>query len=139
MLELGAISGDSALYDRGARALRAAAGRLFADPFASGFLLVAADHALAPVREVVIAGDPADARTEALVREIARTTFARVLPVRLGAAGASPELLRGYPALAGKVALAGKPTAFVCRHGACDAPTSDPAALRQKLAAEASP
>lgn len=137
MLELGAISGDSAIYDRGARALRAAAARLGSDPFASGFLLVAADHAVSPVREVVIAGAPDDPLTQSLVREVARTTHARVLPVRLGALGAPAELLRAFPALSGKSALSGKPTAFVCRHGACDLPTSDPAALRQKLAAAA--
>jgi uncharacterized protein len=137
MLELGAISGDSAIYERGDRALRAATARLRSDPFASGFLLVAAEHALAPVREVVIAGAPDDPRTRGLVREVARTTHARVLPVRLGPAGASPALLRVFPALSGKSALSGKPTAFVCRRGACELPTSDPTALRQKLAAAA--
>jgi len=40
---------------------------------------------------------------------------------------------RAFPALAGKVTLAGKPTAYVCRRGACSAPTSDPAALRRSL------
>jgi hypothetical protein len=132
-LELGAIAGDPALLDRGARALRAAAPRLREAPFSSGFLFVATDHALGDPREVVIAGDASDPRTRALVQELRGTTDARVLPVLLPASGAPADLARAFPALQGKVALRGKPTAFVCRRGACDAPTDDPAALRKKF------
>ena len=101
--------------------------------FSSGFALVAADHLTGDAREVVIAGDATDPRTAALAGELSTTTDARVLPMFVPAAGPSPELARAFPALAGKTALKGKPTAFVCRRGACDAPTDDPAALREKL------
>jgi uncharacterized protein YyaL (SSP411 family) len=53
--------------------------------------------------------------------------------VLLPAAGAPPEIARAYPALAGKTALHDRPTAFVCRRGACDAPTDSPAVLREQL------
>jgi hypothetical protein len=135
LLELGAIAGDQAIYDRGARALRAAAPRARAEPFSSGFFLVAVDHATAKVREVVIAGDASDPRTRSLRRELAGTRDGRVLVVLLPAAGAPPELARDFPALAGKIALSGKPTAFVCERGACEAPTGDPGVLRRQLAA----
>jgi uncharacterized protein YyaL (SSP411 family) len=134
LVELGAIAGDPGLRDRGLRALRAAAARAPASPFSSGFFLVAIDHASADPREVVIAGDPGDLRTRALVAELAATTDARILPALLPAAGPPEAIARVYPALAGKTALHGRPTAFVCRRGACDAPLDDPAALRQKLA-----
>jgi uncharacterized protein YyaL (SSP411 family) len=133
LLQLGAVAGDAALLDRGERALRAAAPHVRAEPFSSGFLLVAVDHLVAAVREVVIAGDPADARTRALVREIAARSDAEALPVLLPAEGAPPDLVRAFPALAGKVALGGEPTAYVCRRGACDAPAHDVAALRDRL------
>jgi uncharacterized protein YyaL (SSP411 family) len=135
LVELGEIAGDAELYDRGVRALRASAPRIRSSPFSSGFWLVAIDHATGDPREVVVAGDLGDARTRALEAELATTTDARVLPVVLPAAGASPEIARRYPALVGKTALHDRPTAFVCRRGACEAPTHDPLTLRQKLAA----
>ncbi len=133
-LELGELTGDPAFTEAAARVLRGAAPRLVGDPFSSGFLLVAADHATAEVREAVIAGDAADPRTRALVRELAQQSDARVVVARLPAAGAPGELLKEFPALEGKRAIGDKPTAFLCKRGACEAPTSDPAALRRALA-----
>ncbi len=123
----------SPLRELGLRSLRAVAPRVRQEPFSSGFFLVAVDHATGDAREVVIAGDPQDPRTRALTAELAATTDARVLPGILPAAGAPESILRAYPAFAGKVALQGQPTAFVCRLGACEAPTGDPRVLRQKL------
>ncbi len=134
LLQVGALAGDTALLDRGLGALRAAAPRVQASPFSSGFFLVAIDHALGDPREVVVAGDPGDPRTRALLAELAVTTDAGVLPVILPAAGPPAAVASAYPALAGKSALHDRATAFVCRRGACEAPTDDPAALRQKLA-----
>jgi uncharacterized protein YyaL (SSP411 family) len=139
LVELGSIAGDGALRERGLRALRAAAPRARASPFAAGFFLVAIDHASADPREVVVAGEAADPRLRALVAELAGTSDARVLPVLLPGAGAPAELVRDFPALAGKNALHERPTAYVCRHGACDAPTDDPVALRRKLATTTTP
>jgi hypothetical protein len=133
LLELGAVAGDPVLHERGLRALRAAAPRVRAQPFSSGYFLTVVDHAAARVHEVVIAGDPADARTRALLRELADATDARAITVRLPADGAPAAALRAVPSLSGKVALGGKATAYVCHQGACDAPTGDPAQLREQL------
>ncbi|HET6585261.1 MAG TPA: hypothetical protein VFG69_17505, partial [Nannocystaceae bacterium] len=59
---------------------------------------------------------------------------ARILPARIPATGADDALVRACPALAGKKALAGRATAFVCERGSCRAPTSDPAKLRDQIA-----
>jgi uncharacterized protein len=134
-LELGELTGDPAFVEPAARVLRGASARLLGDPFSSGFLLVAADHASSEVREAVIAGDVDDPRTRALVRELAGESDARVLVARVPAAGAPEALIKGFPALEGKKAIGGKPTAFLCKRGACEAPTGDPAALRRALAA----
>jgi uncharacterized protein YyaL (SSP411 family) len=134
LVELGEIAGDGELEGRGLRALQASVARIRSAPFSSGFWLVAIDHATGDPREVVVAGDLGDARTRALEAELATTTDARVLPVLLPAAGASPEIARRYPALVGKTRLHDRPTAFVCRRGACEAPTNDPLVLRRKLA-----
>ncbi|MEP7126012.1 MAG: thioredoxin domain-containing protein [Byssovorax sp.] len=134
-LELGELTGDATFSDAAARVLRGASTRLVGDAFSSGFLLVAADHASSEVREAVIAGDADDPRTRALLRELAPQSDARVLVARVPAAGAPEALIRGFPALEGKKAIGDKPTAFLCKRGACEAPTSDPAALRRALAA----
>jgi len=47
---------------------------------------------------------------------------------------AAEQLAKRIPLLAGKKSLDGEPTAFVCRHYACQAPTIDPSVLRDQLA-----
>ncbi len=133
LLQLGALLGDDTLEQRGREALRAAVPRAVREPVASGFLLVALDHAISDVREVVIAGAPDDARTKALARAIEGTTDARVLVAHVPREGAPREVEREMPALQGKRSPSGRPAAFVCRRGACEAPTFDAEELKQRL------
>lgn len=135
MLELGALAGDRRQYEIGQRAARVAAPRADHHPFRSGFLIVALDHLLGQSREVVIAGAADDPRTRALWAEVRSTSPARILPVRVGAAGADARLTRALPALSGKVALEGAPTAYVCEMGRCELPAHEPAELARQLRA----
>ena len=136
-LELGAIAGDRELYDLGLDVLERTARNATMRPFSAGFLLVAVEHATAPVREVVLAGAADSATTIALWKEIAPRTHARVLPVRLPGDGPSPGLVKAFPALLGKKARKADATAYVCEQGSCAAPTSDPATLKKQLDAAA--
>lgn len=129
MLELGAIGGDRELYDIGERAARGAAPRAAANPFGAGFLLVALDHLVGETREVVLAGD-----SDALFALLRPTISSRVLLARVPAAGAPDSLVARFPALRAKVAIDGRPTAYVCEIGRCELPTSDPAQLARQLA-----
>ncbi|MGE0790304.1 MAG: thioredoxin domain-containing protein [Sandaracinaceae bacterium] len=132
-LEVGALAGDRARHDLGQRALRAAAPRAVGDPFSSGYLLVAIEHTLADPREVVIAGDADDPRTRALLEVVRPMITERAVLARVGADGASDELVAAYPALRDKTASGGHPTAYVCRLGSCELPTGDPAELARQL------
>ena len=134
-LELGAIAGDRELYDIGLDVLERTARSAMSRPFSAGFVLVAVDHATAPVREVVLAGDAGAPATAALWKQIMSTTHARVLPVRLPASGPSEALAAAFPALGGKQARNGDATAYVCEQGSCQKPTGDPAVLAKQLAA----
>lgn len=134
-LELGALAGEPSIRARGLDVLARMAATTRARPFTAGYLLVALDHATAPVREVVVAGSPTDPATSSLWKIVAPTSHARVLPARLPAEGASPVLSAGFPALQGKKALRGGATAFVCEQGRCEMPTSEPAKLRAQLRA----
>jgi len=82
------------------------------------------------VQEIAIVGPPDAAATRALLR----AARSRYLPARAiawldPAAGASD-----LPMLVGKTLVRGKPTAYVCRNYACDAPLTDPAELEKALA-----
>jgi uncharacterized protein YyaL (SSP411 family) len=134
-LELGAITGDTTLYELGYDTLSRTAAAAATNPFRAGYSLVALDHATAPVREVVIAGDASDPTTVALRRLVAQTNHARILPVLLDATGVPPSLSAGFPALQGKKAIGDRPTAYVCERGRCERPTSDPAQLHKQLSA----
>jgi uncharacterized protein YyaL (SSP411 family) len=76
--------------------------------------------------ELVIVGDPAAPATEALRRAV----YAKSLPSKI-VRRLSPDavLPSGHPA-AGKGLVGGKPALYVCRNMSCEAPVTDPRALR---------
>ena len=93
----------------------------------------AAARLLGPYHDVVIAGDPADPATGILTRTILERLPASAVMSLVPAAGADKDLLAIAPALDGKTALNGAPTAYVCQYGVCQAPTSDPALMRTQF------
>jgi hypothetical protein len=81
-----------------------------------------------PFYEVVIAGP----------RDSLSTAYAALLPawatgVRVPKDGAAPDLVKSMPDTAEKRARGSTSVAYVCVHGACKSPTSDPAVLRRQL------
>jgi uncharacterized protein YyaL (SSP411 family) len=99
-------------------------------PTAFGRMLSAADRALRPAVDAVVAGPPDDPRSVAL-RAAAASPYAPDLVIA-GVASADP--LGEWPLFGGKVPKDGVPTAYVCRGYACDAPTSDPATVIEQVA-----
>ena len=96
----------------------------------AGGALVALDLAFAPAVEIAIVGDPADPATQALVAETTRG----FRPHQVVAVSATPAA-SVIPLLADRVAIGGRPTAYVCRGFVCRLPVTDPAALRAELVA----
>jgi uncharacterized protein YyaL (SSP411 family) len=95
-------------------------------PTGFAYLLGALErHVRTPI-EIVIVGDPADARTATLRAEVT----GRLIPasVTLAANGADP----GLPLLADRAPRA-EPTAYVCEHNACRVPVTAPAELRAQI------
>jgi len=86
-----------------------------------------------PFYEVVIAGDPADERTDVLVRTVQRLLPAHAVLVRVPAAGPDTETTALLPPTEGKTARSGVPTAYVCQFGTCKRPVTEAAALRDQL------
>ncbi|MEY2880186.1 MAG: hypothetical protein RLZZ15_2566 [Verrucomicrobiota bacterium] len=110
---------------RGVRCIEALRAQWMRAPHALPQMLCALELALEPPRHVVLAGDPAAVDFRAL---------AAVLHERLGPRRA---ILHAGPAVPWTVAmtpLGGRATAYVCEAFACQAPVTEPAALRRLLA-----
>jgi uncharacterized protein YyaL (SSP411 family) len=83
--------------------------------------------------DVVIAGDPADPAAMALAAVVGRLDPSWAVLAWVPPDGAAPDLVKRAPALEGRVAIQCRPTAYLCREGACRAPTSDPEVLAEML------
>ena len=126
LLVLGDLFDDK---DYGARArylLETIAEPMARYPTAFGHALGAADMAVRGAVEVAIAGDPGDAGFGSLAGEVAN----RYVP-SLVLAGGRGKAAKGIALLDKRERETA--TAYVCRAYACDAPTSDPAALTEQL------
>ncbi len=102
-------------------------------PSAFARMLLALMRARGDGVTVVLAGDEGDAGLTVMRRAVAAHDDASVAVYAVPAAGVAPEVAERLPLLAGKSAGDGRATAYVCRHGTCKAPTSDPAELVRQL------
>jgi hypothetical protein len=102
----------------------------FVSRYPTGFAqwLLAMDLAVRSPVEIAIAGRLDDPATDALVAE-ARRGFR---PGRVIAVSAEPSA-SVIPLLADRVAIEGRPTAYVCRGFVCRLPVATPDALRAEL------
>ncbi|MHB8641760.1 MAG: thioredoxin domain-containing protein [Gaiellaceae bacterium] len=117
LLRLARIFGDDELEGRAVGVFRLLVDSLRRSPSAFGWALCALDLHFAPPRELAIVGAPHD--------EIARAALAPWQPNAVIAFGPSEDV----PLLAGRGAVDGKPTLYVCERFTCRAPVTDPAAL----------
>lgn len=135
LVRLHALTGAQS-YQRKVTALwQAFAGRVAQYPFVLTEMLLGVESYAWPMREVVLVR-PANApliATEPLL-QVLRANFGPhrvVLHVQEGAH--QEELAKLTPLVADKVAKGGQVTAYVCRHGVCELPTSDPAVFKAQL------
>jgi hypothetical protein len=129
LLRLHALTGDARTLERAERTLRPLVGPAMESPMGHSNLLCALDRYVHGPVEIVVAGDAADARTDALLAE-ARRAF---VPDR-----ALARLEPGERRTEGVGALveprgADAPSATVCRDRTCSLPVADPEALRELL------
>ncbi len=115
---LARIYGDDELEHRAVSVLRLVGPSLARSPSFFAWALCVLDLHFSPPREIAIVGRPED--------EVARAVLAGFEPNTVVAFGPAD----GVPLLEGKTAIDGKPTVYVCERFACQAPVTDPAALR---------
>jgi uncharacterized protein YyaL (SSP411 family) len=129
LLRLAALTGTQSYATTARRWVATLAPVLAEHPTAFAYLLGALDRAVHPPVEVAVVGDPTDAGTRALIREVT----GRVLPGLVMLAAPPSVGSELTPLLADRGLVDGRATAYVCRDFACDVPVTEPAALRAQI------
>ena len=131
LLRLSVLTGVEAYREHALRALRPIADLMGRHPSGFGRFLCAADFNVGPRVEIALVRPRQGGAGEGpLIEE----TFSRYLPNRVVAGGVAGDAgAASLPLLAGRDAIDGKPTAYVCRDYACDLPVTDRDGLRQQL------
>jgi len=123
LLRLEALTGERSYGEQAEGILRLFAKAAPRQPDAFAHLLRALDFQLAPTKEVALIGDD--------LSELAAAVRSSHRPHMVLAGGA--EGSETPPLLAQRPQLDGKPTAYVCEHFSCRAPTTDAEALATLL------
>jgi uncharacterized protein YyaL (SSP411 family) len=133
LLRLAAWTGEGRYREAVERALGTVAPYLARYPTGFAQWLVAASFVASDAVEVAIVGDPSDPATRALLAPV----WSRWRPQQvLAAAPPDRAAASEIPLLRDRIAMDGRPTAYVCRNFACKLPVTDAAALEEQLKSE---
>ena len=129
---LALLTGEAKYEDAGVEALRLIRDTMGEVPTAFGHALCALDLYVSRAKEVAIVGDPGSAATRALAAEV---TTERFMPNHVLAVAETEDRASfdTVPLLRDRIALEGRPTAYVCERFVCKLPVTDPAALAEQL------
>ncbi len=131
LLRLAALAGRDDYRQRAEAVIVGQAGMLTRFPAGFGRLLCAADLATAPVREVVIAGEPRAADTRALLEVTLGPYRPHIVVARIRPGDGDAAALT--PLLAQRDAINGAATAYVCAGFVCQLPVQTSEALAEQL------
>ncbi len=134
LVRLARLTGRADLEEHAASVARAAGAHVRRQPAGFTALLSGLDLALGPAREVVISGDPAAADTQALLH-VLRAAYRPRSVALLRSGERAAALARVAPFTEAQTPVEGRAAAYVCEGHQCQAPTTDPAALRAALEA----
>lgn len=129
LLRLAELTGESSFAEAAQRTILSVGQLVNRFPAAFSQMLLAVDFLQAGPREIVISGELEDPSTRALLKCVRR----RFLPQRVVALATRGSDEARVPLLKGRLPTGGGARAFVCRHYACAAPVSEPAALDRAL------
>jgi uncharacterized protein YyaL (SSP411 family) len=128
LLRLHAWTGDGTYRNAAERAIRTVVPFVGRYPTGFGQWLSAIDLALRPIAEIAIAGALDDPATSALITE-ARAGYRPDIVLAVAADPGSSAI----PLLEGRLAIDGRPTAYLCKSFVCRLPVTTPEALRAGL------
>jgi hypothetical protein len=133
LLRLAAMLHDETLHARAERTLQAFRPQWSGTPHAMPEMLCALGSALEPPRQVVLAGDPRESDFQALLAVLHERLGPRRVVLAVTCAVDREWLGSRSPWLTEMRPVDGKATAYVCERFACQAPVTDPGALRRLL------
>ncbi|MFI5358374.1 MAG: thioredoxin domain-containing protein, partial [Opitutales bacterium] len=133
LLRLATMLHDDALRQRALRTIEAFRAQWSSTPHAMPEMLCALGGALEPPRQVVLAGDPQREDFRALAAVLQERLGPRRAVLAVTGDADRAWLAARAPWLAEMRPRDGQATAYVCEHFACQAPVTDPAALRRLL------
>ena len=133
LIRLARLLADPRLEEEAERQLRAFAGTIRQAPMAHTFFLTAVQFALGPTREIVVAGDPKRADTRQMLEAAGRMFLPDAVWVYRPEGPEAVEVEKLIPYVREYRTLGGKAAAYVCENYACQAPVTEPEALRKAL------
>ncbi len=124
-LRLARLTGRTELEQRAVEIGRAFASNVKQLPSAHTQLMVALDFGVGPTSEVVVAGDPNDEDTRAMLHTLHRTFSPNKVVLLHPTDTSDPSILRLAPWIKDRTPLDGQATAYVCTNHTCNMPTTD--------------
>ncbi|MDP6741289.1 MAG: thioredoxin domain-containing protein, partial [Planctomycetota bacterium] len=124
LLRLGRLTGQVKYETAAARSLEGLSGTITRAPGNHTQFLMGLDFALGPTKEVVVAGDPSDPKTQDALRQIHRP-FVPSKVVILRPSTGHEELTKVVPYVESQRVVGEGPTLYLCQDFACQAPTGD--------------
>ncbi|MBI4598178.1 MAG: thioredoxin domain-containing protein [Candidatus Omnitrophica bacterium] len=125
LVRLGQLTMDKELQRHAEWLLQAFAGQVSQAPHAFPQLLIAMDVWLGPSQEIVIAGDPASADTQQMLRAVYGRFLPRAVLAVHPVGGAAHAVEALVPFIKAQNPLQGKATAYVCENDVCNLPTTE--------------
>lgn len=133
LIRLARLTGDPVFDKYASEQFVAFAGDVSRYPAGYSYFLTAMQFALAPTKEVVIAGGLCQEDTQEMLHTV-QTTYLPFAVVALHATGeAGQELEALAPFVVNQTPQNDRATAYVCEHFACGSPITDPTQLRDRL------
>lgn len=133
LLRLAEITGREDLRSAADRTFRALAPRVSEAPVGAPQLLAAYEFAIAPRRQIVIAGPKKGADTHALLRKVRSQFLPNSILLLVDSEATRARLAAWQPAVEGMAQLDGAAAAYVCENFACRLPVSDPEELARLI------
>jgi uncharacterized protein YyaL (SSP411 family) len=137
LLRLAELTGDDRYHERASMLFSAFHETLTRSPTALSEMLLALDFELEPTKEIVVIRPPSGGDLATMLAPL-RSTH---LPNRILVVVTEGEELSAHaaavPLVAGKLALEGKVTAYVCENRVCKHPTTDPEIFAGQIRAPA--
>jgi hypothetical protein len=132
LLRLAALTGNSQYTDQAIRLWRVFSGEVKTAPPWYTFLLLAADFALGPTQEIVIAGNPTAEDTQEMLKTLNSSFYPRLTALLLSEEQ-NAELREICPFLDDFTLRNHKATAYVCSGHQCHPPTTETEKLQEYL------